>query len=141
MNSLTSSEMLDMHLAYGAANVNARQAARLYQERLPNSYIPDYRMSSNLHQRLRDNERFEINQEILVVRGVKDVEEAVLDHFHLNPRSSTREAAAALGLLNYWGVRGVLNGNHYHPYYFQRIQALNQEDYDCRVQFAELVVH
>ena len=51
-----------MHLAYGAATGNARQAARLYQERFPNRYIPGHRMFSNLHQRLRDNGRFEINR-------------------------------------------------------------------------------
>ena len=57
-----------------------------------------------------------------------DVEEAVLDSFHRHPRASTRGAAAALGLQNHWGVWSVLNGNHYHPYHFQRVQALNPED-------------
>ena len=56
----------------------------------------------------------------------------VLDHFHRNPR-----AAAALGLRNHWGVWSVLHGNHYHPYHFQKVQALNPEDYERRVQFAK----
>ena len=38
-------------------------------------------MFSNLHERLRDNERFEINQRDADRRKRVDVEEAVLDHF------------------------------------------------------------
>ena len=34
-------------------------------------------------------------------------------------------------------LRSVLNGNHYHPYHFQRVQALNPKDYERWVQFAE----
>ena len=45
---------------YGTANGNPRQAARLYQERFPNRYIPSHRMFSNLHQRIRDNGSFEM---------------------------------------------------------------------------------
>ena len=65
-----------------------------------------------------------------------DVKEAVLDNFHRNPRTNTRRAAAALGLRNHWGVWSVLDGNHYHPYHFQRVQALNLED-ERRPQFVE----
>ena len=57
--------MADMHLACGAANGNARQAARQYQESFPSCYIPGHIMFSNLHQRIRDNGRFEINMEKL----------------------------------------------------------------------------
>ena len=48
MNRLTNAEMADMHLAYG----NARHAAMLHQERVPNRYVPSHRMFSNVHQRL-----------------------------------------------------------------------------------------
>jgi hypothetical protein len=137
MNRLTNAEMADMHLAYGAANGNARQAARTYQDRFPNRYIPGHRMFTNLHQRLRDNGRFEINRVNAGRQRHVDVEEAVLDHFHGNPRSSTRGAAAVLGLQNHWVVWSVLNDNNLHPYHFQRVHALNPQDYEPRVQFAE----
>ena len=87
-------------------------------------------MFSNLHQRLRDNGRFEINRRDAGRQRREDVEEAVLHHFHRNPRASTRGAEAALGLQNHRGVWSVANGNHYHLYRFQRVQALNPEDYE-----------
>ena len=34
-------------------------------------------------------------------------------------------------------VWSALNGNHYHPYHFHRVQALNPEYYERRVQFSE----
>ena len=128
--------MADTHLADG----NARQAARLCQERFPNRYIPGHRMFSYLHQRLRDNGKFEINRRDAGRQRRVDVEEAVLDYFHRNPRASTRGAAEALGLQNHWEVWSVLNGNHYQiydPYHFQRVQALNAEDYERRAQLKE----
>ena len=74
MNLLTNAEMADKHLTYGAANGNARQAARLFQERFPNRYIPGHRMFSNLHQRLRDIGRFEINRRDAGRQSSVDVE-------------------------------------------------------------------
>ena len=55
---LSNAELADMHLAYGAANGNARQAARLYQERFPNRYLPGHRMFTSIHRRLRERGSF-----------------------------------------------------------------------------------
>ena len=98
-------------------------------------------MFSNLHRRLRDNWRFEINRRDAGRQKRADVKEAVLDNFQRNPRASTRGAAAALELQNHWGVWSVSNGNNYHLYHFQRVQALNPEDYERRVQFVEWYIN
>ena len=100
MNRLTNAEM---HFPYGAVNGNARQVAKIYQERFPNRYIPGHRMFSQLHQSLRDNGKFEINRRDAGRQRRVDLEERVLNHFHRNPRAGTRGAAAALGLQNHWG--------------------------------------
>ena len=61
-----------------------------------------HRMHSNLHQKLRDNGRFEINRRDDGRQRRVDDEEAVLDHFYCNSRASTRGAAAAPKLQNHW---------------------------------------
>ena len=58
--------MAEMHMAYGAVNGNARGAARLYQERFPNRYLPGHRMSANQHRRLREQDRFWLDSYILL---------------------------------------------------------------------------
>ena len=57
--------MADVHMAYDAANGNARGAARLYQERFRNRYLPGHRMFANLHRRLREHGRFNENRKDL----------------------------------------------------------------------------
>ena len=40
-HNLTNEELADMHMVYGAAHGNAREAVRLYQQRFPNRYLPN----------------------------------------------------------------------------------------------------
>lgn len=54
MHRFTFPELADIHLAYGAANGNAVEARRLYAERHPGRHLPDRRLFSTVHQRLRD---------------------------------------------------------------------------------------
>ena len=49
-------------MAYGAVNGNARGAARMYQERFTNRYLPGHRMFANLNCRLREHGSFNENQ-------------------------------------------------------------------------------
>jgi hypothetical protein len=139
MNPLTNAEMADMHLAYGAADGNARRAARIYQERFPNRQVPGHRMFTNLHRRLRETGRFSANRvNAGRPRRIRlDVEEEVLEHFHHNPRTSTRAAAVALGIRDHSAVWRVLNENHLHPFHFQRVQGLVPADYRPRERFAQ----
>ena len=87
----------DTHMAYGAANGNARSAARLYQERFRDRYLPGHRMFANLHRRLREHGRFNENRKDLGRPGeLRDaVEEDVLQYLRDNPHASTRAAACS----------------------------------------------
>ena len=64
-----------------------------------------------------------------------DNEESVIDHFIENPHSSTQQAAKALEMKK-WNVWRILKGNKLHPFHFQRVQALNPNDFQPRVEFA-----
>ena len=103
---LSNAELADMHLANGAANVNARQAARLYQERFPNRYLPGHRMFTSIHRRLREHGSFTGRMAVAGrPRGVRDIiEEDVLDYFRNKPSSSTRAAARDMGIPNHMDV-------------------------------------
>ena len=135
---LSNAELADMHLAYGAANGNARQAARLYQERFPNRYLPGHRMFTAIHRRLREHGSFTGRMAMAGrPRGVRDIiEEDVLDYFRNRPRSSTRAAARDMGIPNHMDVWRVLHDNQLHPYHFQKVQDLLPNDHIPRVNFA-----
>lgn len=66
-----------------------------------------------------------------------DFEEAVLEHFHSNPRTSTRRAALALGAANHMQVWRVMRDDGQHPYHFRLTQELTPADYLPRVAFCE----
>ena len=40
VHNLTNEKFADMHMVYGAAYGNPREAVRLYQQRFPNRYLP-----------------------------------------------------------------------------------------------------
>ena len=48
-HNLRNEELADMHMVYGAAHGNAREAVRLYQERFPNRYLPGHEMFTAIH--------------------------------------------------------------------------------------------
>ena len=59
---ISNEELADMYKIYGEARGNAREAARLYQEMYPNRYLPNHRMFTAIHQRLRENGRFGVDR-------------------------------------------------------------------------------
>ena len=61
MARLLNDDIPDMHMAYGAVNVNARGAALLYPERFPNRH----RMFAILRHLLREHESFNENKRFL----------------------------------------------------------------------------
>ncbi|GFX94247.1 hypothetical protein TNCV_4292921 [Trichonephila clavipes] len=58
MGDFPKSEKVVMHLMYGAANGNDREALRLYQERFPSRRMPNHRIFQQLHQQLCENGSF-----------------------------------------------------------------------------------
>ncbi|KAI4471479.1 helix-turn-helix domain [Holotrichia oblita] len=48
-------ELADMHLAYGAAQCNEKEAARLYEQRYPARRQPHHTTFASIHRRLRES--------------------------------------------------------------------------------------
>jgi hypothetical protein len=102
MNRYTFAELSDMHLVYGEARGNGREAQRIYQERYPQRLLPHCTTFVSIDRRLRDYGSLEINKRTASShRTVRtpDLEEAVLDTIEEKPSSSTRTTARDLSPL------------------------------------------
>ena len=62
MNHYTTEEMADMHFVYGEAHGNSREEARIYAQRFPERIVPDPRIFTSIHRRLRDTGSFTISR-------------------------------------------------------------------------------
>lgn len=139
MDGFSNGELADMHMMYGAAGGNARRAVRMYTNAFPNRRVPGHRFFTNLHMRLRETGSLRPNQRVNGGRPVhREVvnEEQVVQYFEENPRASTRSASRVLGINNHVDVWRALNNNNWHPFHFQRVQALLANDYQPRLDFA-----
>ena len=136
-HNLRNEELADMHMVYGAAHGNAREAVRLYQERFPNRYLPGHEMFTAIHRRLREHGSFRVDRRAYGrPRPMQDVvEDNVLQYFRDRPRASTRAAARDLGIPNHVNVWRVLHRNNLHPYLFRKVQDLLLDDYKTKVNF------
>ena len=68
------------------SNDNAKLSAKLYTGRFPNLHLPDNRVFTRLHQRLRDTGNFEVNRR--EAGGHRwlvspEDEERILQHFNI----------------------------------------------------------
>jgi len=138
MEGVSNAELADMHLVYGAANGNSREAVRIYAERHPNRHVPSRQTFTAIHRRLREYGSFHRPRpEGRRHRRVADPDkvEYVLEYFRNNPTSSTRSCARALHLSK-TTVWQVLHDSGQHPFHFQRVQELHGEDFQRRVEFA-----
>lgn len=131
----TNAEMLDMIMIYGETRGNGRASQRIYNERFPNRNVPHHGVFLRIAQRLRESGSFTRRNEGGRPMDAANVEDRVLDYVYDNPTTSTRAAAAALGLPNHMTVFNILNRNDLHPYRYQRVQALNPGDFLHREQF------
>jgi hypothetical protein len=123
-----------MNLAYGAANGNDREAARIYGKRFPNRQQPHYISFAAIHLRFRRRGKFAWSMtDTGRYRTVCIVvlEENVLDAVANNPRTSIRTVAHELGT----SASTLLREQLLHPFRFQKVQDLNRHDFDQRVQF------
>ena len=100
-------------------NGSARLAARL--KRFPNRHLPDHRVFTKLHQRLRDTVSFEVNRREAGGRRrlvSPEDEERIPQHFNRNPRTSTRAAANELEMCYHSIVWQILHDNDIYSYHF-----------------------
>lgn len=147
--SLTNREYYEMMLCVGAADGNLSAARELYRQRFVDGLppgearrLPSLPCFSRLTHRLFSTGSF--HAPVPMGRASTrdpEFEEAVLDHFENNPRSSTRRAALELGAANHLQVWRVLHTDHQHPFHFQRTQELLPADFQPRVAFCEWYRH
>ena len=137
METYSNEEMADMHMAYGEAQGNSRQAAILYRNRFPNRNVPNIRTFTAIHRRLRETGSFKVTRPDAGRKRLNfELEQEVLEHFEEHPTASCRSAAHALGIRSHATVWNVLNKNGLHPFRYQKVQGLLPADYPHRVNFS-----
>lgn len=138
MENFSNAECADIHFVYGLANGNARLASRLYANRFPHRRHPNYKCFISIHNRLRENGKFEKD---MSAAGrprtvcLVDFEEDILHQVEENPSISTRAIANNMNASKST-VWNVLHRNLLHPFKLQKVQALKAEDYLKRVECA-----
>jgi hypothetical protein len=93
----TFKEMAGMHLIYGRAYGNSREARRLYQQSFPQRHLPHWQTFVNIDRRLRETRTFKpvtANWGRPLSVQTPNLEENILHHIEQDPASSTRRIAA-----------------------------------------------
>lgn len=136
MVDFTFEEYADMHLIYGEARCNTREAERLYAERFPNRRHPSRNTFAAVHRRLRETGSFKPSGGTGHPRTARTVafEEEVLERIAEQPSTSTRAIANEMNAAHQTVWR-VLHEQLLHPYHLQKVQALGPLDYQPRVDF------
>lgn len=133
----TNEELTDMHLMYGLAQGNGREARKLYHERFPNRRLPSHPTFASVDRRLRETGSFAISN---TGRGhprtvrMPETEEYILDRFRQTPSTSTRAVAAETSV-SPATVWRVLREEGIKPFHLQRVQFLTDDDYLHRLDF------
>jgi hypothetical protein len=97
MGVYTFQEIADMHLIYGHAYGNSREARCLYQQSFPLQHLPHRQTFVNIDCRLRETGTFQLvtaNWGRPVSVQTPNLEENILHHIEQDPASSTRRIAA-----------------------------------------------
>lgn len=134
----TPREYADMCFLYAECDYNAAEARRLWMVRFPLRRVPTEPTIRSAVARLCETGNAMPNHANAGrPRGVRDEAfDAVEDYFTRNPKSSTRDAAAALGY-SQTCVHNVLKKDlQWHPYHYTRVQGdLTDEDRQARMTF------
>lgn len=141
MNRFTYQEYADIHFMYGVAEGNSRLASRLYRERFPYRRPPCHKVFSAVHTNLRENGKFvkDIVEREKTVRTV-EFEEQVLRAVEENHSISVRGIAHRLNA-DKTTVWKVLHENMLYPFKFQKVQALEPNDFPLRMDCARWFLH
>lgn len=140
-------EYYEMVRCYILSAESLRGAQRLYEsDSLPrlqrqgiNSRVPNLRTILAANQRLLDFGQFTTPGHATSRGGTATitpaVKNAVIEFFERDPRASTNDAARQFGVSRYY-VWKLLNSLGYHPYHYQRVQVLHENDGSLRIQFS-----
>lgn len=133
-----------MHLCYGEAHRNSREARRIYQQRYPLRHIPSHPTFQEVDRRLRETGCFKPpKSDSGRLRRVRtpNTEDIILQAVDNDPHVSTRRISRAVGV-NHVSVWQTLKEQLLHPYHLQKIHHLRREtDYRPRIQFSQWLVH
>lgn len=72
------------------------------------------------------------------VVGNEAMEVAVLGHINIDPMLSTRQLPTVSGISR-TSIRRILKAHKFHPYKIHLVQELNEDDFDRRLEFCEIV--
>ncbi|GFV63403.1 transposable element tc3 transposase [Trichonephila clavipes] len=143
MPTYTHREMADMHLIYGMAKCNGREALRMYRAKYPGRQLPSRSFFATLHRRLCETGSFNVHKldtgRQRTTRTV-DAEDRVLQELERNPSTSTRVVSRETHIPQATVWR-IAHDEGLHPYHLQRVQALELGDYNKRMDFARWFLH
>ena len=133
----TNEEYADMHLVYGEVHQNSRAAVQRYRELFPHRRTPNRRVFQDLHRRLVEFGHVQQNVWDLgrnVDANAVDRDELILELVDGNPNLSIRQISDMVRTSTFT-VWQVLQREALHPYHYTRVQALQPQDYERRVNF------
>jgi hypothetical protein len=143
MDLYTFKEIADMHLIYGRAYGNSREARGLYQQSFPQRNLPHRQAFVNINRRLRETRTFNpvtANWGRPLSVQAPNLEENILHHIEHDPASSTRRIAAVVHV-SHLTVWTVLHRQLLYLYHLQRVQGLGLDDFPAREAFCQWFVH
>lgn len=139
-------EYAEMYYYYGAAQGNAREAARMYQEQLirrggiqPQTY-PDYRVFLRARNAYMEGRIPGTSRPEGVPRIGPDQIEEVLEEAQRDSATSTRAISRRTGL-SHMSVHRILQAEGMHPYHVKKVQDLLPVDYPRRVAFCQDMIN
>ena len=123
-----------MLMCYGEAKGSTPEALRIYCQKYPRRNVPDRRIFTRLYQRLRDTGSVTGNR--FGGRDQRDphLEERVMRRIEENPSTSTRRIAAEERVSS-TTVWRILKDNQLYPYHLQRVQEIEEGDFENRFHF------
>jgi transposase len=126
MDVYTFQEMADMHLIYGRAYGNSREARRRYQQNFLQRHLPHRQTFVNINRRLRETGTFQpvtANWGRPLSVQTPNLEENILHLIEQDPAGSTRRIAA-VERVSHMTVWRVVHRQLLYPYHLQRVQGL-----------------
>ncbi|XP_063232473.1 uncharacterized protein LOC134536611 [Bacillus rossius redtenbacheri] len=138
MDGYTLAELADMHLVYGAAGGNGREAERQYRERFPNQRNPAHTMFARIDRRLRETGSLHVTKPASGSRRTirtPSFEEEVLEQIQDTPSTAISRAIAHAMHTSRQSVALVLKEQLLRPYHVQKVQTLQEADCPARHAF------
>lgn len=133
-------EYANMVFVYGFCNGSATAAVEEYRRRFPHQRTPDKNVFIRIYNKLCETGMLpsaNITSERATRQGLDEVEN-ILNLVEDTPTISSRRISAQVGIPQTKVIR-TLHMQGLYPYHLQRVQHLQPEDYDRRMQFCRWI--